>query len=450
MTTRILPLLLLVACGQSGDEPIRAASSPEAQTGAANAGAAELAAAELAPAAAPHLAAMALNAAPLPSPAPLLDVGQPVNWWFAFKFNSNPPFNGCDGGADRACTFGGTVQDYSKFGQQYVYASSTNGALTVGDDCIGDATTDPLGATFGQVYQSANYHFLLWNDQFYDDPTIKGCSDSCSAPWGHSKGMLAWNDQGQGFVLQVSTPSWPASGSSAHPRSSDGNTLGCVEDDDVEVSQHFFSLALSKDDLVIVLKALANASVVTDVNNPQIVSNGGPADVQALVNALGNKSQSTTLTNDVLSSGVRLISKPSKLEVPPWQMISATLGGVPLRVATWWANPEIPTTTDSTPPACWDASLANPGPVEIALTGTWDGNSLGLKGGSGPNYNHAKIGVSKDSNHPYTIFGDMNQQGALSGNCGSSQNGRGGLFYVLEDPALFTSTTALLAGTSSP
>src|SRR5947199_2640123 len=36
---------------------------------------------------------------------------------------------------------------------------------------------------------------------------------SCSSPWGHSKGVLAWNDAGEGFVMQVSTPSWPASGS---------------------------------------------------------------------------------------------------------------------------------------------------------------------------------------------------------------------------------------------
>jgi len=51
-------------------------------------------------------------------------------------------------------------------------------------------------------------------------------------------------------------------------------------------------------------------------------------------------------------------------------------------------------------------------------------------GGAGPNFNHAKIGVSISGNHNYAIFGDMNQQGSLSTNCKSSQNGRGGLFYV--------------------
>ena len=64
-----------------------------------------------------------------------------------------------------------------------------------------------------------------------------------------------------------------------------------------------------------------------------------PADVQALVASLGVKSSSAAVLTAKLSSGVELISKPSHLNVPPWQMISAILGGIPLRTATWWANP---------------------------------------------------------------------------------------------------------------
>ena len=49
------------------------------------------------------------------------------------------------------------------------------------------------------------------------------------------------------------------------------------------------------------------------------------------------------------------------------------------------------------------------------------------------------------------IFGDVNQQGTLSGsNCGSSQNGRGGLFYVLDDAALADSVADLIIGESAP
>ena len=60
-----------------------------------------------------------------------------------------------------------------------------------------------------------------------------------------------------------------------------------------------------------VLTALRNASVVTDPKNPQVVNNGGPTDIQSLVAALGAKSSSRTYTQDTLSSGVELISKPS-------------------------------------------------------------------------------------------------------------------------------------------
>jgi hypothetical protein len=382
------------------------------------------------------------------TPAPLLEKGHAVSWWLVFKFNS-AIFPGC-GGASRVCLFGGTAQNYRVFGQQFVYASNEEPSLQKGGDCIGDTTADPLGATFDEIYNNS-FHYVIWNDQFYDDPVINGCKKDCGAPWGHSKGMLAWNDAGEGLVLQVTTPSWPAAGSVNSPRRTDGNTLGCVKDDNVEVSQHFFALTLVKDDLVKVLLALQNASVVTDPANPQIVSNGGPPDVQNLVANLGTKSDSKTATNVTLSSGVELISKPSKLNVPPWQMVSAVLGGVSLRAATWWANPKIYTTTESTTIGCWDKSLAKPGAVEIATTGHWAGKEFGLTGGLGPNFNHAKLGVSTSGDNHYAIFGDMNQQGSDSGSkCSSSQNGRGGLFYVVDDAELSGSLQDLLSGNTAP
>src|SRR5450432_3360190 len=84
----------------------------------------------------------------------------------------------------------------------------------------------------------------------------------CGGPWAHSKGMVAWNDAGQGFLVQVTTPDWPGSGSPEHERSR-GNTLGCTKDNNVGYSQSFFALKLSNSDLKIVLKALAIASVAT-------------------------------------------------------------------------------------------------------------------------------------------------------------------------------------------
>ena len=380
-------------------------------------------------------------------PIPLLAKGHPVTWWVVFKLNA-ATFPDCGGGT-RGCPFGGTVQTY-KEAQQYLFASNESPTLKQGSGCAGDTNSDPIGATFDQVY-NGSFNYLIWNDQFYDDPAIKGCTKECGSPWGHSKGLLAWNDAGNGFVMQVSTPSWPASGSKSHPRKTDGNTLGCIKDDDVMVSQHFFALTLNKNDVISVLKALGNASVVTDPSNPQIVSNGGPQDIQQLVKGLGIRSSSKKFLTFSLSNGVQLISKPSHLNVPPWQMVSAILGGVSLRAATWWASPEIPTTKATTTVKCWDASLSKPGPVEIATSGTWKGTKIGLTGGASPDHNHAKIGVSLSGSKSYSIFGDMNQQGSLSGpNCASSQNGRGGLFYVVGNAALSKSVKALITGDTAP
>lgn len=385
-------------------------------------------------------------------PSPLIDKRHPVDWWFAFKFNS-ASFPRCNAGAVRTCLFGGQVQSsWTSFSQQYAFASSESKTLHAGTGCAGDTTADPVGATFDEIY-NGTFNYVVWNDQFYQDPQLTACgaNNSCSSPWGHSKGMIAWNDSGDGIVLQVTTPDWPGAGSAAHPRSEEGNTLGCTaRDNDVLVSQHFFALKLTKDDVVKVLTALGNASVVTDTNNVQIVENGGPADVAASVAKLGVKSMSTTFTHDTLSTGIQVISKPSALHVPPWQMVSSVLDGVSLRVATWWANPEIPSTTSSTTIECWDPSLSKPGAVEIATSGHFAGKTFGLKGVAAPDGNHAKIGVSTSGTHHYAIFGDMNQQGAISGTCKSSQNGRGGLFFVIDDAELYTSVKNLISGDSAP
>jgi Deoxyribonuclease II len=381
------------------------------------------------------------------APTPLLAPGVPVDWWFVFKFNA-AAFPGCDGGEVRQCVFGGEAQDY-QFGQQFVYASSDQPKLQKGSGCVGANVRDPLGATVEQIYAGA-FHFVVWNDQFYDDPKIAGCTKSCSSPWGHSKGMLAWDDSGAGVVLQVSTPSWPAAGSSAHPRKSDGNTLGCVGDDDVKVSQHFFALKLSKEDVVSVLDALQNASVVTDVADPQIVANGGPADVQDAVRRLGRKSKSTRVIDTTLSSGVQLIGKASALHVPPWQLVSSELGGVALRTATWWAPPRIPSTTAASVIKCWDVHLHDSGPVEVATSGEWDGTTFSLKGGPAADNNHAKIGVTVGEADGFAIFGDLNQQGTLTdADCGRSQNGRGGLFFAVRNPELSKSVGELIHGESA-
>ena len=395
------------------------------------------------------------------TPVPLLSKGgAPVDWWFAFKFNSQNTFAGC--GADtgkRACIFGGNVQAKEKFGQQFVFASSRDNALSQGKGCVGATTSDPIGATFDQVY-NGNFNYVIWNDQFYGDPVR-----SNDAPWAHSKGLLAWNDAGEGFVMQVSTPSWPGSGTSRIKRKA-GNTLGCVSsNNNLLASQHFFALKLDKNDLIKVLTALKRAGVVTDPTKLQIVRNGGPEDVQALVKELGKLPtklklapgergpQEAYFTRDELSSHVVLIAKTSNLTAAPWQIVSAVLDGTAERAATWWLTPRIYTTTKASKVGCLAPFVAakqgepllktTPGPVAIALTGTWKDQEFKLDATS----NHAKIGVSTAGSHHYVIFGDLNQQGTMSPpDCGKSQNGRGGLFFVLDNKALADSVTDLIEG----
>ncbi len=394
------------------------------------------------------------------SPAPLLKKGEPVTWWFVYKFNASA-FPGCKGTAERVCLFGGNVKDYpAPFSQRFAYASDKNETLREGSGCAGDSVADPIGATFDEIY-NGTLNYVIWNDQPYGDPKIAGCTDekgNCGAPWGHSKGVLAWDKSGSGFVMQVSTPSWPESGSKKHPRK-DGNSLGCVTDNNVEVAQHFFALKLSKSGVLSVLRGLRNASAVTDPANPQVANvAGSPADIQAAVNELGYLEHGRNVVREPLASDVELISKPSELNVPPWQMMSSLLGGVPLRAATWWAYPKIWSTTHAAEPGCWDASLKPaPGPVEIATSGHWANKAIGLEGAKGPKSNHAKLGVSLSGSAQYVIFGDLNQQGALAQNyaypkqmCSSSQNGRGGLFFVVRNNKLHASVSALLKGQSAP
>merc|ERR1712232_1282449 len=162
-----------------------------------------------------------------------------------------------------------------------------------------------------------------------DPPCSSYSSDptSCSAPWGHSKGALAWDSEGNGFVIQVTTPSWPGSGSSKYPREEQGNTLGCIKDDDVEAAQHFFALRLTSSDVKSVLGALRLAMVVADPNNTQVVKlTDGPSDLAALARKLASNVLDTTPYDATLSTGVRLIGKPSYLHVPPWQLVSVMTG----------------------------------------------------------------------------------------------------------------------------
>jgi hypothetical protein len=148
-----------------------------------------------------------------------------------------------------------------------------------------------------------------------------------------------------------------------------------------------------------------------------------------------------------------MISKPSAVNVPPWQMVSVLLDASSERTATWWASPQIYSTVNSTKIGCMTLNTAfsmknqQPGAVDIAKTGMWSGHSIGLIGGQ----NHAKIGVTTSGAKHYAIFGDLNQQGTINPpHCERSQNGRGGMLFVVQNEDLFTTLSKLVEGDSEP
>ena len=142
---------------------------------------------------------------PVP-PVPLLNATQSADWIFVYKFNASSfPTTG----QLHACLFGGTPST-NKSSQAWAVASTSFPGLVGGAGLIGTSLDDPVGATFNQIYHS-RLNFIVWNDQFYGDPRLS-CGANCTGRWGHSKGILAWDDAGNGLILQVSTPDRPGAG----------------------------------------------------------------------------------------------------------------------------------------------------------------------------------------------------------------------------------------------
>lgn len=122
----------------------------------------------------------------------------------------------------------------------------------------------------------------------------------------------------------------------------------------------------------------------------------------------------------------------------------------PLRVASWWTYPKILSTKDGVP-GCWSSELKEPKEVQVATSGQWNGKTMGLLGKSSTDGNHAKIAHSLEGS--ISVFGDMNQDGSYTSadaRCDASQNGRGGLFFAIDNPILHDGLKKLLKGGSAP
>src|SRR3954468_9292530 len=134
----------------------------------------------------PHGASTPSTAASSPTP---VEQTIPADWIFVFKFNATS-FPTAANDPHRACPFGGTPAHNGAFSQAYAAATSQHPKLDNGPGLAGAGLDDPLGATFARIW-NGNYHYVVWNDQFYGHPQGPCAGDGCGAPWGHSKGVLA-------------------------------------------------------------------------------------------------------------------------------------------------------------------------------------------------------------------------------------------------------------------
>jgi deoxyribonuclease-2 len=83
-------------------------------------------------------------------------------------------------------------------GSQYLYGES----LTVSPYSMNDTENGALSHTVKQLWSSDTQAYVVWNDGVPNDPNY-------SFTYGHTKGLFAFNSDGEGFVLTHSVPSYP-------------------------------------------------------------------------------------------------------------------------------------------------------------------------------------------------------------------------------------------------
>ena len=133
-----------------------------------------------------------------------------------------------------------------------------------------------------------------------------------------------------------------------------------------------------------------------------------------------------------------LISKPSNLNVPPWQMVSALLDGDVgahgdlVGLAADLLDQEA-RSRSAAGTGVLKSDNKKPGDGRHRQERQLGGRTLGLIGGQRTTPRSAS--PRRVAKH-YAIFGDLNQQGTINpgkGKCDSSQNGRGGMFFVVKN-----------------
>ena len=398
--------------------------------------------------------------------------GHDVDWWIILKLPQEMMLlNGTLTTSHCTCT----QEKYPSRGSGlcYLYADSNMPSLesfsSLGYDCLGQGGFDPLSQTILAHRKEINTtHWAYFNDQF-NGRSITHLNHTCTGESNfnaHSKGLVAYDDKHGGFYLQSSTPNYPEpNANSEFPQ------LGTQRDNNVFFAQHFAAFSFSTDSMEEVgslLKTVRQCStnyyhddefISPSFRNANKSMKETSSIYQALVDPhlshdlppIPHKRNITTKQGQV----VHLIVKTAVETEPPWSVVGNYMQ-MDVSVATWW-DPSygLPTICANDNYAISSSTFCLPlsnGTVSFNVENIiqlhWHEYSWWALGGLRPGGNHGKWGLStpRNGHHNQTVvfFGDLNQEGfPCSHTCSGAQGGRGGVFWSLDNPALWDSIRQL-------
>ena len=387
--------------------------------------------------------------------------GNPVDWWIAIKLPADLLNNSCP---SPICT-GSTYPD-SYSGLACLYADANTPAF-VYKTCLGQGN-DALSNTLNQIWDGSSGsspYFQIWNDQFNVGMHSPDKSQGCEAPGAHSKGALAYDDDGNGWYLSATTPAFPDI-STTPPE----NALGCQSDNNLKLAQQFFCFSLGSSDFQKLASTMNVCRFCARCDPASSCQNLDSSDLgTTLATAFdydNNKGSSDCLYANISTFGVdgatplaiTAVMKGNQALVSPWSLVATVLQTDLSVVSFWLASPLLPTICagDIWSDNCLRASIngstlaLNDYSVENIMKLTASGVSFNATEGQ----NHMKWGVGTPhdgSSSSWVIFGSMNQQGSAGDNaCDSgcapgAQNGRGGDFFAFANATLWKSLTQMVS-----
>ncbi|CAD8048526.1 unnamed protein product [Paramecium sonneborni] len=296
--------------------------------------------------------------------------GQVVDYWLIFKLPKD------------------STNQYT--GMEYHYCDSTTQCveLKYQSDKLNDVTS-PLQITMNQVhFKDTTTMNVIWNDQPFDKDYYPDMA--------HSKGVLSASLNGQGFIINHSTPKFPIMDSNY-----DEIILG-MPTNSFTYGQHFMCFSISTSEIERIAQQLIIAEVIT-------VRANSPADFKTIypnLYSLKDPTRHSTYNSGSLTSQTRqgltlqVISTNQHNQVDFYAAIVAPRLKVGLVVETWGSG-------GLQPADCTSAFQTF-------------SNLSRLQNGYKFSYtkDHSKFGISLSSNIPYVCMSDINRQ--------TSQNKRGG------------------------